>query len=140
MTRSHAPTFGLIPTDATGHIGFATLVGLLKTGYRVRIASRKREVARQYTNYAAIRPYRKSLSFIEVQNILVEVFDEALKDVHHVIHIATRTKDDSLFVTNFGSQKISIDAATQATMDMLRAAGRSSSVQLVIITYLQWKS
>ncbi|KAI1612205.1 hypothetical protein EDD37DRAFT_610258 [Exophiala viscosa] len=122
-------------TDVSGPIGFAALAALLKRGHPVRVTSCDRETNRQIKDQPAIRPHAKSLSFIKINDFLVaEAFETALKGVFHVIHVASPTRDDPVSVTMFGTQKVSADSASQATLAMLRAARRSSSVHRVIIT------
>lgn len=122
-------------TGATGHIGFATLALVLQKGYRARIASRKLSTAQRLKDLPSIKPYADSLSFVEIADVLApNAFDEAVKDVDYILHIASPIPDDGLTGTDFDVQKEYIEPAIQGNIGMLKAAQKSPSVKRVVIT------
>lgn len=79
-------------TGATGLIGFRTLLDLLQDGYRVRAAVRSGAENQVILNNKALKsldvPF--DLSFVVVPDIQAKgAYDEAVKDVDYVIHIAS---------------------------------------------------
>jgi nucleoside-diphosphate-sugar epimerase len=122
-------------TGASGHIGFATLALVLKKGYRVRIASRRLATAQKLKDLPSVKPYADSLSVVEVADFTTEdAFDQALKDVEYVLHIASPIPDDAQTGTEFDIKKEYIDPAIQGNLGLLRAASKSPSVKRVVIT------
>jgi uncharacterized protein YbjT (DUF2867 family) len=77
-------------TGSSGHLGFRTLVLALEAGYRVVASVRRPEQADKISNRPSIRPYADKLSFVEVKDITAKgAFDDAIKDVTHVLHLAS---------------------------------------------------
>lgn len=77
-------------TGATGHIGFRTLCHLLQANYRVRISLRRLKQAEKIKAAESIKPYLKDIEFVQVPDITLDnAFDEAIKDVEYVVHIAS---------------------------------------------------
>lgn len=77
-------------TGATGHIGFRTLCLLLHANYRARISLRRPEKAQKIKAAESIKPYLKDIEFVQVPDITQDhAFDEAVKDVEYVLHIAS---------------------------------------------------
>jgi nucleoside-diphosphate-sugar epimerase len=119
-------------TGATGHIGFATLRHLLQSGYSARISSRKLSSAEALKSATSIKPYLDSISFIEIPDVLAAgAYDEAVKDVEFILHLAAPIPDASL---TGNPKKHYVDPAVQGTLRMLEAAAKSPSVKRVVIT------
>lgn len=120
-------------TGASGHIGFATLALLLKKGYHVRASSRKLAAAEKLKDLPSIKPYADQVSFVEIPDVLADhAYDEAIKDVEYIMHIASPLPDDSL--TDFDVEKYYIEPAIQGNIGLLKAAQKSPTVKRVVIT------
>jgi len=79
-------------TGATGFVGFAVLAKALQAGYKVRISVRKAAQIEIIKSHVLIAPYVEKgvVEFAVVPDITVKgAFDEALKDVVGVLHIAS---------------------------------------------------
>ncbi|KAH7400168.1 hypothetical protein BKA64DRAFT_476332 [Cadophora sp. MPI-SDFR-AT-0126] len=79
-------------TGATGFVGFAVLTKALQAGYKVRISVRKAAQIETLKSHVLIAPYVEKgvVEFAVVPDITVKgAFDEALKDVVGVLHIAS---------------------------------------------------
>ncbi|KIW71056.1 hypothetical protein PV04_03271 [Phialophora macrospora] len=122
-------------TGATGHIGYAVLVLLLKKGYRVRVSSRKLATAQKLMDFRSVKPYADQVSFVEVPDFLADgAHDDAVKHVDYIVHVASPLSDDSLSGTDFDVEKTYIAPAIQGNIGLLKAAQKSPSVQRVVIT------
>jgi len=124
-------------TGATGHLGFRTLLDALKAGYRVRAAVRsnaRSKVILDNPVFKAANVPESQLSFIEVADLAApHAYDEAVKGVDYVIHIAspiTNGSDRSQeeYVNDF------IEPAVKGTVGMLQSAAKEKSVKRVVIT------
>lgn len=120
-------------TGATGHLGFRALRYALDAGYTVRAAVRSEAKAEAIRSNSALTPKEKAspLSFTIVPDILVPgAYDEAVKDVKYIIHIASplpeNVKDEF--------EKNLIQPAVQGTLNILEAAKKTPSVKRVVIT------
>jgi nucleoside-diphosphate-sugar epimerase len=77
-------------TGTSGHLGFRVLVLALEAGYSVVSTIRKVEQAMKISEKPSVRPHRDRLSFAVVKDIAAPgAFDEAMKSVTHVIHVAS---------------------------------------------------
>ncbi|KAJ9611527.1 hypothetical protein H2200_004711 [Cladophialophora chaetospira] len=122
-------------TGASGHIGFATLALLLKKGYQVRVSSRKLATAQKLKDLPSIKPYAEQVSFIEIPDALADnAYDEAIKDVEYIVHIASPLPDDSHTGTDFDVEKYYVEPAIQGNIGLLKAAQKSPTVKRVVIT------
>lgn len=122
-------------TGATGHIGFGVLARLLKDGYQVRVASRRRAAAEQLLELPSIKPYASSVSFIEVPDFLAEhAFDEAVKGVDYIVHVASPIPDPAHAEKEFNVRAHYIEPAVQGNVGLLKAAALSPSVKRIVIT------
>ena|ERR1700761_4260451 len=80
----------VLVTGATGHLGFRTLVFTLEHGFRARIALRRLEQAEKIKSASSIKPFLDSIEFVQVPDIIApNAYDEAVKGVKYVIHIAS---------------------------------------------------
>ena len=120
-------------TGATGHIGFRTLAQLLEAGYRARVTSRSLASADRLKALPSIKPYLDSVETVEVPDVLKEgAFDEVVKGVDYVLHLASPLPDASL--SNFDLDSTYIGPAIQGTVGMLKSASKATSVKRVVIT------
>lgn len=125
----------VLVTGATGHIGFGVLALLLKSGYRARVASRRLASVQKLKELPSIKPYASSVSFIEVSDFLAEhAFDEAVKDVDYIIHLASPIPDPAHAEKEFDVRKDYIEPAVQGNLGLLKAAATSPSVKRIVIT------
>ena len=134
--QDHTSELVLI-TGATGHLGFKTLLDALTAGYRVRAAVRSESKADVITSNAAFKAANipeGQLSFVIVSDLAVPgAYDEAVKDVKYVIHIASPiTTGGKLTEAQFN--EYFIKPAVQGTIGMLESAATSRSVRRVVVT------
>ncbi|MCJ1316942.1 hypothetical protein MMC15_002263 [Xylographa vitiligo] len=122
----------LLITGATGHIGFRVLVEALKAGYKVRAAIRSEDKAKEILatpSIQALAPGNK-LSFIVVPDILAEgAYDEALKGVTYVLHLASPLANPS-----DDMEQTIVQPAIKGTTGILYSALKVSTVKRVVIT------
>jgi nucleoside-diphosphate-sugar epimerase len=120
-------------TGGTGHIGFATLIEALRKGYKVRAAIRRESSIAEIKATKSVQPYLDNLSFIIVPDITADgAFDEALKDVEKVIHIASplaRPSEDY--------EADIIQPAIRGTLSILTSALKYPGIKRVVITSSQ---
>lgn len=122
-------------TGASGHVGFAVLVLLLKGGYQARVASRKLATVEKLKGHPSIKPYAESVSFIEIADFLAEdAFEEAVKGVDYVLHIASPIPDAAYAGEKFDVRKDFVEPAVQGNLGLLRAAAASPSIKRIVIT------
>ncbi|KAK5046241.1 hypothetical protein LTR84_008384 [Exophiala bonariae] len=125
----------VLVTGATGHVGFAVLALLLKSGYQARVASRKLATLEKLKELPSIKPYADSVSYIEVADFVAEhAFDEAVKGVDYVIHLASPIPDPSQAGGAVDVRKDYIEPAVQGNLGLLRAAAASPSIKRIVIT------
>ncbi|KAJ6787345.1 hypothetical protein PWT90_06344 [Aphanocladium album] len=122
----------LLFTGATGMIGFRTLIHLLEQDhFHVRVAVRSQSSYDKLLSYKPIAPYKSQLESVFVPDItLPGAYDEAVKGVTHIVHIASpipgpNTKD-------FESDLI--QPAIQGTVGILQSAQKVGGVKKVVIT------
>jgi nucleoside-diphosphate-sugar epimerase len=125
----------VLVTGATGHIGFGVLALLLKSGYRARVASRRLASVQKLKDLPSIRPYAESVSFIEVPDFLAEhAFDEAVKGVDYIVHLASPIPDPAHAGKEFDVRKDYVEPAVQGNLGLLNAAATSPTVKRIVIT------
>lgn len=119
-------------TGASGHMGFRALVNALEFGYNVRAAVRSQEkadVVRAAPSIQKLAPGSK-LQFVFVPDIVAnEAYDEAIKDVTYIIHIASplaKETDDY--------ERDVIGPAVKGTTNILKSALKAPSVKRVVLT------
>ena len=121
-------------TGATGHIGFRTLAKLLDAGYKARVTSRSLASAARLKDLPSIKPYADSIEPFEIPDFLADgAFDEAVKDVEYILHLASPLPDDT-HTGRFDLDGAYIEPAIQGTVGMLKAAAKSPTVKRVVIT------
>ncbi|OAL37396.1 hypothetical protein AYO20_03245 [Fonsecaea nubica] len=120
----------ILLTGSSGHIGYRTLVEALSKGYRVRAAVRSESKAAEIKAAKSSEPYLNQLSFSIVPDIEKDgAFDQAVKDVDYVVHVASPlarpSEDDQVNI---------IRPAIRGTLSILRSALKEPSIQRVVIT------
>jgi nucleoside-diphosphate-sugar epimerase len=117
-------------TGGTGHVGYRTLIEALSKGYKVRAAVRSEEKAAEVKAAKPTQPYLGQLTFVVVPNIEKEgAFDEAVKDVEYIVHIASplaKPSDDD--------EANLIQPAIRGTVSILYSALKQPSVKRIVIT------
>jgi nucleoside-diphosphate-sugar epimerase len=126
----------VLVTGATGFIGFQTLVETLKAGYRARAAVRSEGGVKKIKAAKSMQPYLSQVEFILVPDIIKEgAYNEAVKDVDYIIHLASPTPNLEEEPTEETYDAVLIQPALQGTMNMLRAAReRSPTTKRMVIT------
>ncbi|KAJ5591675.1 uncharacterized protein N7459_002044 [Penicillium hispanicum] len=122
----------LLITGATGFIGFKVLLGALQAGYTVRAAIRSPEKAKTLASHPKITASGKAnkLSFVEVPEITRDgAYDEAIKDVTYVIHLASPLPSPFL-----DPQTGIYEPNIKAVSTLLVSALKEPSVKKVVIT------
>ena len=127
-------------TGATGYLGYLVLVEALKKGYHVRIAVRSEAKAQKVLSSSSIKalsPSREQLSWVIVPDMAAPgAYDEAVKDVKYIIHLASPiptfggpnppTKDQ--YEAHF------ITPAKEGDIGMLQSAAKETSVKRIVVT------
>jgi nucleoside-diphosphate-sugar epimerase len=117
-------------TGGTGFIGFRTLVETLQTGYHVRAAIRRESSIAEIQAARSIQPYLSALTFVIVPDITVPgAFDEAVKDVDYIIHLAS-----PLAIPSDDHEKTIIQPAIKGTVGILYSALKVPTLKRVVIT------
>ncbi|OCL06388.1 NAD(P)-binding protein [Glonium stellatum] len=129
------PSDLILITGVTGHLGFRTLILALQAGYRVRAAVRSQSKAETILSNPVFKTLNRSsqLSFIIVPDLTVSgAYDEAVKGVNHVIHIASPITNGQTAPEEF--QEKLITPAVKGTIGMLESAQKTNTVSRIVIT------
>ncbi|MCJ1472173.1 hypothetical protein MMC13_000820 [Lambiella insularis] len=125
----------VLVTGPTGQIGFSVLALLLQKGYRTRVASRKFTNAERLKDLPSLKPYAESISVVEIPDFTASgAFDEAVRDVDYVQHIASPIPDGA------SSDEISdalvkfINPAVNGNLAVLTAALKVASIKRIVFT------
>ena len=127
----------VLVTGATGHLGFKTLLDALQAGYHIRAAVRSESKANKITSnpdFKALNIPEGQLTFVIVPDLQTPgAYDEAVKDVKYVVHIASPITTGGQ-LTSEQYHEYFIKPAVAGTIGMLQSAAKSSSVERVVIT------
>ncbi|QDS68774.1 hypothetical protein FKW77_005277 [Venturia effusa] len=117
-------------TGANGHLGFRVVVTALAAGYKVRAIVRRVKASEQIKAAKSIHPHLDGLEIVVVEDLLGEgVFDEALKGMDAVIHVASPiTKQTDKYIEEI------VEPARLMTMSLLRSAAKVDTIKRVVIT------
>lgn len=114
-------------------IGFKTLVEVLKAGYKVRAAVRNQAGFDRIASLKPLAPYVSNLESIIVPDITVPgAYDEAVKGVKYVVHIASPLVQP--VDTEEGFQAEVIQPAIRGTVSILEAANKVTGIERIVIT------
>jgi nucleoside-diphosphate-sugar epimerase len=123
----------ILLTGGTGHIGYRTLIEALRAGFQVRAAIRRESSIGEIKATKSIQPYLSSLSFVTVEDITKDgAFDEAVKDVSYIVHIAS-----PLGKPSEDPENTIVQPAIRGTLGILNSALKQPSVKRVVITASQ---
>lgn len=114
-------------------IGFKTLVETLKAGYKVRAAVRNQAGFDRISALKPLAPYTSQLESIIVPDITVAgAYDEAVKGVKYIIHIASPlalpVEGEDEYQTHI------IQPAIQGTVGILESANKVTGIEKIVIT------
>ncbi|PMD33772.1 NAD(P)-binding protein [Hyaloscypha variabilis F] len=119
-------------TGATGFLGFAILVDALKAGYRLRVSVRRHSSIQELSSHPKIAPYvlQNAVEFVIVPDITVEgAFDEVLKNVEGVLHVASPLPKES-----DDTERDIVVPAIHGTISILNSSLKHPSIKRVVIT------
>ena len=117
-------------TGATGHVGYATLVEALSKGYNIRAAVRSESKAALIKSAKSTQPYLSQLSFVIVPDIEQDgAFDEAVKGVDYIMHVAS-----PLAKPSEDPENDIIRPAIRGTLSVLNSALKEPKIKRVVIT------
>ncbi|KAI0010207.1 putative cinnamoyl-CoA reductase [Xylariaceae sp. FL0662B] len=126
------PSPNLLVTGVTGFIGFKVLLNALEEGYTVRAAVRsisQSESLLSHPKIKALAPGDK-LSFVEVPDLgQADAYDEALKGVTYVIHLASPLPSPFL-----DPQTGIYEPTVKSVTNILNAALKAPSLKKLVIT------
>lgn len=119
-------------TGATGMIGFKTLTLLLEKGYTVRAAVRNQAGFDRISALPSVQKYKSQLSSFIVPDITVAgAYDEAVKGVKYIVHVASPLAGN----TKGTDYEVSlIQPAIQGTVGILESAVKTTGIKRVVIT------
>lgn len=127
-----AATDLVLLTGATGHVGYAVLKQLLAQDYTVRAAVRSSAKAELVRTHASVHAKEGQLSFVIVPDFLVDgAFDEAVKGVKYVIHVASPLPSSQ---PGGDLDESFIKPAVQGTIGMFASARKAGSVKRIVVT------
>ena len=120
----------ILLTGSTGHVGYRTLIEALSKGYQVRAAIRSESKIAEIKSAKSTLPYLDKLSFVTVPSIEKDgVFDEAVKGVDYVVHVAS-----PLAIPSDDHEATIVQPAIKGTLSILYSALKESSIKRVVIT------
>jgi len=125
----------ILLTGGTGHLGFKALRDALDAGYRVRAAVRSQAKADSIRNNPLVKAthHVDNIEFIIVPDLSVPgAYDEAVKGVDYIIHIASPITQG--YETQEDFKENLIKPAVTGTVGILDSANKAPSVKRIVIT------
>ena len=122
-------------TGVTGFIGFRVLLYTLEAGYQVRAAVRSEVKAQNITANPALQALKREsqISFIIVPNFLAPgAFDEAIKGVKFVIHVASPIPFQEPPDKDY--ERFFVQPAVQGTLEVFESAKKAGGVKRIVVT------
>ncbi|KAK7993608.1 heterokaryon incompatibility protein-domain-containing protein [Apiospora arundinis] len=121
----------LLLTGANGFVGFKVLLNALEQGYTVRAAIRSMSKSDFLSKHPKVQALNASdrLSFVEVPDITnPKAYEEAVKDVTHVIHLASPLPSPFL-----DPQTGIYEPNVKSVTSMLQAASQEPALKKLVI-------
>ncbi|RFU79576.1 nadp-binding domain-containing [Trichoderma arundinaceum] len=120
-------------TGATGMIGFKSLIEVAKLGFKVRAAVRSQASFDRIASLKPLAPYLSQIESFIVPDITVAgAYDEAVKGVKYIVHVASPLAIPIEGEDNFQTQII--QPAIQGTVGILESAHKVSGIERIVIT------
>ena len=122
-------------TGATGFLGFRVLREALEKGYNVKAAVRSEAKANAVRSNPVLQAMGKDaqLSFVIVPDFVAPgAFDEAVKDVQYILHMASPVPFQAL--PDGDLEKLMIEPAVRGTIGVFESAQKVESVKRVVVT------
>jgi nucleoside-diphosphate-sugar epimerase len=114
-------------------IGFKTLVDLLQAGYNVRAAVRNQAGFERVARLKPVATYTAQLRSIIVPDMTIPgAYDEAVKGVKYVIHVASPLVTNTPKGVDYESYMI--QPAIRGTIGILESANKIPGIEKVVIT------
>lgn len=122
-------------TGSTGLVGFATLRAALKQGYKIRAAVRSEKKAEIVRSNPTLKDISEDqLSFVIVPDFLKDgAFDEAVKGVQYILHIASPVPNPDLTGESDLDAEL-IQPAIKGTSGVIQSAHKYGAVKRIVIT------
>ncbi|KFA79923.1 hypothetical protein S40288_10231 [Stachybotrys chartarum IBT 40288] len=128
-------------TGGTGYLGFAILMGLLRSGYRVRVAARSQAKADNVSAAPAIATLgllAGQLTFAIVPNMTaVGAYNDAVRDVDFIIHAAAplHASEGSAATTTDELEDAFVTTFVQGNLGLLKSAvEKGEKVKRIVMT------
>ncbi|KAH8817471.1 hypothetical protein F5884DRAFT_250887 [Xylogone sp. PMI_703] len=128
-------------TGGTGFLGYAILVDLLKSGYRVRLAARsqaKIDKVLAAPSISALDPPSTQLMFIIVPDMTADcAYDDAVQGVDFIIHAAAplNAGGDGSTPQKEQLEELLVTASVKGNLNILKSAHKKSkTVRRVVMT------
>jgi nucleoside-diphosphate-sugar epimerase len=118
----------VLVTGATGYIGSHIVEELIAAGYKVRGTSRTKERAHFLSDLMDKKFGKGKLEVVEVPDMIAEdAYDEAVKDVSGIIHVAT-------ILTFSADPETVIPPTVKGALNILKAASAEPKVRSLVYT------
>ena len=126
-------------TGGTGFLGYAILVDLLKTGYRVRVAARsqaKIDKIRAAPSISALDPPRTQLAFVIVHDMAASgAYDDAVQGVDFIIHAAAQVHGGDESLPKDQLEELFVTSSVQGNLGILKSAKeKGTMVRRIVMT------
>lgn len=113
-------------------IGFRTLALILEAGYNVRAAVRNQAGFDRIAALPSVKNYASQLtSFIVLDITAPGAYDEAVKGVKYIVHVASPLAGNTK-ITDYDASLI--QPAIQGTVGILESAAKTTGVERIVIT------
>ncbi|KAI0883020.1 uncharacterized protein GGS22DRAFT_34375 [Annulohypoxylon maeteangense] len=125
-------------TGGTGFLGYAILIDLLKSGYRVRVAARsqaKIDRVRAASSLRALNPPATQLMFVIVPDMTAPgAYDEAVLGVDFIIHVAAPLHTNSTPPKEQLEEHL-VASSVQGSLGILKSANeKAKTVRRIVMT------
>ncbi|KAF4949570.1 hypothetical protein FSARC_13435, partial [Fusarium sarcochroum] len=124
-------------TGGTGFLGYAILVDLLKSGYRVRVAARsqaKIDTVQAAPSIVSLGPSTTQLTFVIIPDMTIEgAYDDAVQGVDYIIHAAAPIHGWGLSQDQL--EEVLVTTSVNGSLGILKSAHeKSKTVKRIVMT------